>query len=95
MRNHAVTAAQGVVHGTPRVVLRRWLNVPHIPSVAGDLTTLQGSRNRVLVTDSTARGVDEPSTLLEVLEELSVDETASTLMERAVDGDDVALYVIC
>ena len=33
----------------------------------------------------------EPSTLLEVLEELSVDETLGALVEGRVDGDDVAL----
>ena len=74
------------MHGTPRVVLRRWLNVPHIPSVAGDLTALQGSRNRVLVTDGTARGVDEPSTLLEVLEQVFVDKAAGAFVKRRVDG---------
>jgi hypothetical protein len=55
------------------------------------VTTCKGSSYGVLVTDSTTSGVDEPCTLLEVLEKLSVDEAECTLVQRAVDGDDVAL----
>lgn len=55
------------------------------------VTTCKGSSYGVLVTDSTTSGVNEPCTLLEVLEKLSVDEAKCTLVQRAVDGDDVAL----
>ena len=39
----------------------------------------------------TSSSVDKPRSLLEVLESLEVDESASLVVERAVDGHDVAL----
>ena len=55
------------------------------------LAALQGLGNSVLVADRTTSGVDEPSTLLEVLEEVSVHEAAGTFVQWAVDGDNIAL----
>lgn len=40
----------------------------------------------------TSSGVDEPRSLLEVLDRLEVDETSSLIVKRAVDGNDVALW---
>ena len=96
VRYHTVTTANRVLHRAPDVVLGCGLHVPDVTRVTRELTRLEGRGDGVLVTDGTTRGVDEPCTLLEVLKEISVDEAASTLMERAVDGDDVALYdVVC
>ena len=55
------------------------------------MPTLDGGSDIILVADSTTSGVDEPCALLEALQELCIDETTSALVQRAVDGDDVAL----
>ena len=91
MRDHAVAGAQRVLHRAPRVVLRGRLDIPDITSIAVDLTALDGSSDSVLVADRATRGVDEPCALLEVLEQLLIHEPACPLVQRAVDGDDVAL----
>lgn len=43
-------------------------------------------------TNLTTSSVDQPSSLLEVLDRLEVDETSSLVVKRAVDGNDVALW---
>jgi hypothetical protein len=91
MGNHAVSTAEGVLHRAPDVVLGRGLDVPHITGVAGELAAGDRRSDGVLVTDGATGGVDEPCALLEVLQELGVDESASTLVQGAVDGDDVTL----
>ena len=91
MRHHAVPAPKGVLHVAPDVVLRRGLHVPHVAAVARELPALERLRDRVLVADRAARGVDDPGALLEVLEQLGVAEAARALVQGAVDGDDVAL----
>ena len=91
MRYHAVSATDRVLHRAPWVVLRGRLDIPDITSIAVDLTALDGSSDSVLVADRATRGVDEPCALLEVLEQLLVHEPARPLVQRAVDGDDVAL----
>lgn len=45
------------------MVARSGLDVPNITSVTAELTRFQGSRDRVLVADSTTSSVDEPGTL--------------------------------
>lgn len=42
-------------------------------------------------TNLTTSSVDQPRSLLEVLDRLEVDETSSLVVKRAVDGNDVAL----
>lgn len=91
VRHHSVSTAEGVLGRPQDVVLGRGLHVPDVTSVAGELTARERGGDVVFVTDGTARGVDEPCALLEVLQELGVDETASALVQRAVDGNDVAL----
>jgi hypothetical protein len=73
------------------MVLRRRLNVPHVARVPVQVAGLHGVGDGVLVADRAARGVDEPRTLLEVLEQVRVYEPARALVQRAVDRDDVAL----
>jgi len=73
------------------VVLGSRLHVPNITSVATELTAFQSRGNSILVADGTTSGVDEPCTLLEVLEQLGVHQSAGTLVKRAVDGNDIAL----
>ena len=91
MGNHAVSAAKGVLHGAPDVILGSGLHIPDITSVATDLTAGESLSDGILVADCTAGSVDEPCTLLEVLEEIGIDESTSAFVQRAVDGDDVAL----
>ena len=55
------------------------------------LAALQSCSDGILVADGATGSVDEPCALLEVREQLSVDETAGSLVEGAVDGDDIAL----
>jgi hypothetical protein len=52
----------------PDMILRCRLNVPYVACIAVEMTTLDSLSNSVLVTNSATGGVDEPSTLLEVLE---------------------------
>ena len=63
VRYHAVATAERVLHRPPRVVLWRGLHVPDVTGVAVDLPGLERRGDRVLVTDRTTRGVDEPRTL--------------------------------
>jgi len=90
MRHHTVTSPQLVLHRPPRVVLGSWLNIPDVTGVTGELAALEGCLDGHAVADSTTGGVDEPSTLLEVLEEFGIDETAGSFVQGAVDGDDIA-----
>lgn len=52
---------------------------------------LDGRRDGILVANGAASGVDEPCTLLEVLQEIGVDKSKCTLVEGAVDSYDIAL----
>ena len=89
--NHTVSTSEGVLHGAPDVVLGCGLDVPDVTRVSRELTAGQSGGNGVLVANSATGGVDEPGTLLEVLEELGVDEAACTLVQGAVHGNNVAL----
>jgi len=91
VRHHSVSTAERVLDRTPDVVLGRGLHVPDVAGVAGELAARKRGGDVVLVADGTAGGVDEPRALLKVLQELGVDEAARPLVQRAVDGDDVAL----
>jgi len=62
-----------------------------LTSITTELSTLESGSDCIGVADGPTSSVDKPSALLEVLEEVSVDETASTFMERRVHGDDVTL----
>lgn len=90
MRNHAVSTTKRVLHRAPDVVARSGLLVPNVTGIATELTRFECSSDSVLVTDGTASSIDEPSSLLEVREELSVNEVAGSVVERGVDGDDIA-----
>ncbi len=78
--HHAVAASERVLRRAPDVVLRRWLHVPHIARVPGQLPALERLRDRVLVADRAAGGVHEPGAPLEVLEQLGVHEAARALV---------------
>lgn len=58
VRHHAVTAAERVLHVTPRVVLGRGLHVPHVTGVAAQLPTLDCRSDVFRVADGTASRVD-------------------------------------
>lgn len=59
--------------------------------VARKLSTFESLGNRILVTNSTASGIYEPSPLLEVGKEFVVNKATSTFVERAVDRDNITL----
>jgi hypothetical protein len=89
--NHGVTAAPGVLGVAERVVLRSGLGEPDITTVSAEVAGLKGLGNILLDDNSTASGVDEPSTGLHLGDEFFVEETASLLVEGAVNGNDVTL----
>ena len=66
-------------------------SAPTTKRLAAELSTLQGRGDCVLVADGATSGVDEPCTLLEVREQLGVDKAQGSLVEGAVDSDDIAL----
>jgi hypothetical protein len=91
VRNHSISSTERVLHGAPGVIPRCGLHVPHITRVSVQLSALDGRSDRILVANGTTSSVNEPSALLEVLEQFSVNESAGSLVQRAVDCDDVAL----
>jgi hypothetical protein len=91
MRDHPVPGAQRVLHRPPRVVARRWLDIPHVSGIAVQLTGLDGRCDGIFVADRATGSVDEPGAFLEMREEVGVDETDGAFVQRTVDGDDVTL----
>jgi hypothetical protein len=89
--NHGVSSAPGVLGVAQRVVLGRGLGEPHIATVSAEVAALQGIGNILLDNNGTTGGVDEPRTLLHLGDEFLVEQTAGLLVERAVDGDNIAL----
>ena len=57
MRDHAVTAAESVLHVAPRVILRSGLNVPDITSIATKLAILESGSDVISIADGTTRSV--------------------------------------
>lgn len=60
VRDHGVTAAEGVLGVAERVVLGRGLREPHITTVATKVTALEGGGDVLLDDDGATGGVDEP-----------------------------------
>ena len=89
--NHGIAATPGVLGVAERVVLGGGLGEPDITTVTTEVTRLEGLSNILLNNDSTASGVDEPSTGLHLGDELLVEETAGLLVQGAVNGDNVTL----
>ena len=56
--DHAVAAAEGVLHVTPWVVLGRGLLVPDVTSVAAELAALDSSSDILGVADGATSSVD-------------------------------------
>ena len=59
--------------------------------ISPEQPTAQSFGDSILVADGTPGRVDKPRTLLEVLEKISIDKVPGILIERAVDGHNVAL----
>jgi hypothetical protein len=89
--DHGVASAPGVLCVAERVVLGRGLGEPDVAAVAAELAGLEGFGDVLLDDDGAAGCVDEPGALLHLGEEVLVEEAARLLVERAVDGHDVAL----
>jgi hypothetical protein len=89
--DHAVAATPGVLGIAERVVLGGGLGEPDITTVSAEVAGLEGLGDILLDNNSTASGVDEPSTGLHLGDEVLVEETAGLLVERAVNGDNVTL----
>jgi hypothetical protein len=91
VRNHGVTAAEGVLGSAEDVVTRSGLGEPNITTVAGKVAGLEGGSDILLDDDGATGGVDEVRALLHLGDELLVEETLSLLVQRAVDGDNITL----
>lgn len=89
--SHGVAAAPRALDVAQRVVLGSGLGEPDVTTVSAEVAGLDGLSNVLLDDDGATGGVDEPGALLHLGNEVLVEETASLLVERAVDGDDVAL----
>ena len=89
--NHGIAATPGVLGVAERVVLGGGLGEPDITTITTEVTRLEGLSDILLDNDSTASGVDEPSTGLHLGDELLVEETAGLLVQGAVNGDNVTL----
>lgn len=91
VRNHGITATEGVLGSAQDVVARGGLGEPDITTVTGEVARLESLSDILLDDDGATSGVDEIRTLLHLGDELLVEETLGLLMERAVDGDNVTL----
>lgn len=60
VRNHGVATTEGVLGVAQRVVLWRWLRVPHITTIAAQVTRLEGLGDIFLDDDGTTGSVDQP-----------------------------------
>ena len=91
MRNHSITTSECVLHSTPDMIARSGLDIPYITSISIQLSTLESSGNIILITNGTASSIDKPSAFLEVLEQISIDKSTGSFVQRAVDSDNVTL----
>ena len=90
VRHHPVTAAQGILHGPPGVILGSGLDIPDVPGVPIELTTLYGCSDCFLVTDRATSGVHQPRAVLEVSEQIGIDQPTGLLVKWGIDRDNVA-----
>ena len=90
VRDHAVSSAERVLHGTPGMILGCRLDIPDIAGVASELSTLQSIGDSKFVTDGSTGSVNEPCSRLELTQELCVDEIASAFVEGSIDSNDIA-----
>jgi len=91
MRDHGVAATPWVLGVAERVVLGGGLGEPDITTVSTEVAVLERLGNILLDHNGTTGSVDQPRALLHLGDELLVEETARLLVERAVDGDNIAL----
>lgn len=91
MRNHGVSTAEWVLCVAEDVVLWCWLREPDVSTVTAEVTGGQRLGDVLLDDNGTTGRVDQPGSWLHLGDQLLVEETTGLLVERAVDGDDVAL----
>lgn len=91
VRNHGVAATEGVLSSAEDVVTRSGLGEPDVTTVTGEVAGLEGSGDVLLNNDGATGSVDEVRALLHLGDEFLVEETLGLLVQRAVDGDNVAL----
>lgn len=89
--NHGVSTTEWVLCVAEWVVLWCWLWEPDITSVTAEVAGSKSLGNIFLDDDGTTGGVNQPGSLLHLGDQLLVEETASLLVERAVDGDNITL----
>jgi len=80
-----------VRHGAPGVILRGGLGEPHVTCVTGETAILKGGADVVAVADLTTSGVHNVSTSLHLVDHVVIKQMLSLRVERAVDGDNVAV----
>ena len=91
MGDHGVTTAPGVLGVAERVILGSGLGEPDVTTVSAEVAGLEGLSDVLLDDNSATGGVDEPRAGLHLGNEVLVEETASLLVQGAVDGDNIAL----
>lgn len=65
--------------------------VKQTSTITAQVTALESLRHVLLDYDGATGGVDQPAALLHLADELFVEEALGLLVERAVDGDNIAL----
>jgi len=91
MGNHGIATTPGVLGCPERVVLWCGLREPHITTITVELAGREGFGDVFLDDDGTTGSVDEPCTLLHLGDQLLVEQASCLFVERAVDGDNIAL----
>ena len=60
VRNHGVSAAEGVLGVAEGMILGCWLREPDVSSVTAEVAALEGLSNILLDDDCASGGIDEP-----------------------------------
>lgn len=89
--NHGIATTPWALDIAERMVLGSRLGEPNVTSITTEVAGLDGFSNVLLDDNGAAGGIDEPSALLHLGDEVLVEETKGLLVERAVDGDNVTL----
>jgi len=88
---HSVSSAPWVLHSAHGVVLGSGLREPHITTVSAELAAVDSLGDILLDDNGTTSGVDEPSTVLHLANQLLVEEPSCLVVQRAVDRHDITL----
>ena len=77
-------------HRPPRVICRRWLRIPDVTGITGELSTLQGTDDGVAIADLAPRRIHQVGASFHLANERVVEQILCLWMQRRVDRDHVA-----